>query len=104
LIDGGSFLTIFTRLVLPLSKPALATVSIFSLLGFWDEFILALTFIDIPAKRTLPVAIASYQGQHGTDWGLVFAASLIAIVPVILVYISLQRYFTAGITTGAFKG
>jgi ABC-type glycerol-3-phosphate transport system permease component len=104
LIDGGSFLTIFARLVLPLSKPALATVSIFSLLGFWDEFILALTFIDIPAKRTLPVAIASYQGQHGTDWGLVFAASLIAIVPVILVYISLQRYFTAGITTGAFKG
>jgi ABC-type glycerol-3-phosphate transport system permease component len=104
LIDGGGFLTIFTRMVLPLSKPALATVSIFSLLGFWDEFILALTLIDVPAKRTLPVAIASYQGQHGTDWGLVFAASLIAIIPVILVYISLQRYFTSGMTTGAFKG
>lgn len=103
LIDGGSYFTIFARLVLPLSTPALATVSIFSLLGFWDEYILALTFIDNPARRTLPVAIASFQGQHGTDWGLVFAASLIAMVPVILLYITLQRYFTGGLTSGAFK-
>lgn len=104
LIDGGSYFTIFFRLVVPLSTPALATVSIFSVLGFWDEYVQALTFIDDPMKRTLPIAIAQFQGQHGTEWGLVFAASLIAIVPVILVYISLQRYFTGGLTTGAFKG
>jgi multiple sugar transport system permease protein len=104
LIDGGSYFTIFSRMVLPLSKPALATVAIFSFLGFWDEYVQSLTFIDDPLKRTLPVAIASFHGQHGTEWGLVFAASLIAIVPVVLVYISLQRYFTGGLTTGAFKG
>jgi multiple sugar transport system permease protein len=104
LIDGGSYFTIFFRMILPLSKPALATVSIFSFLGFWDEFVLALTFIDDISKRTLPIAIATFQGQHGTEWGLVFAASLIAAVPVIIVYASLQRYFVGGITAGAFKG
>jgi multiple sugar transport system permease protein len=104
LIDGGGYFTIFFRMVLPLSKPALATVSIFSFLGFWDEFVLALTFIDDISKRTLPIAIATFQGQHGTEWGLVFAASLIAAVPVIIVYVSLQRYFVGGLTTGAFKG
>ncbi len=104
LIDGGSYFTIFSRIVLPLSTPALATVSIFSMLGFWDEYVQALTFIDEPLKRTLPIAIAQYQGQHGTNWGLVFAASLIAIVPVIAVYVSLQKYFVSGITAGAFKG
>jgi len=104
LIDGANYFTIFVRLVLPLSTPALATVSIFSLLGFWDEYILALTLIDEQAKRTLPIAIASFHGQHGTDWGLVFAASLIAMVPIVTLYIILQRYFTGGLTTGAFKG
>ena len=104
LIDGANYFTIFVRLVLPLSTPALATVSIFSLLGFWDEYIMALTFIDEQAKRTLPIAIGSFHGQHGTDWGLVFAASLIAMVPIVTVYVVLQRYFTGGLTTGAFKG
>jgi len=104
LIDGGNYFTIFYKMIIPLSKPALATVSIFSLLGFWDEYILSLTLIDDVSKRTLPVAIATYQGQHGTDWGLVFAASIIAIVPVIALFVSLQRYFVGGLTQGAFKG
>ncbi len=104
LIDGGSYLTIFARIVLPLSTPALATVAIFSFMAFWDEFIMALTFIDDPLKRTLPIAIALFQGQHGTEWGLVFAASLIALVPIMLVFLGLQRYFVGGLTTGAFKG
>jgi ABC-type glycerol-3-phosphate transport system permease component len=104
LIDGGSYFTIFTRIILPLSTPALATVAIFSFMSFWDEFVMALTFIDDPAKRTLPIAIALFQGQHGTQWGLVFAASLIALIPVMVVFLSLQRYFVGGLTTGAFKG
>ncbi len=103
LIDGGSYFTVFKKVILPLSTPALATISIFSFLAFWDEFILALTFIDDTSKRTLPIAIAILQGQHGTDWGLVFAASLIAVIPVIIVFVSLQRYFVGGITSGAFR-
>lgn len=104
LIDGGGYFTIFFRMVMPLSTPALATVAIFSFLGFWDEYVWALTAIDDVSKRTLPIAIASFQGQHGTEWGLVFAASLIAAVPVIAVYVSMQRYFVSGLTSGAFKG
>lgn len=104
LIDGGSYLTIFSRIILPLSTPALATVAIFSFMGFWDEFIMALTFIDDPAKRTLPIAIALFQGQHGTQWGLVFAASLIALIPIFIFFFALQKYFVGGLTTGAFKG
>jgi len=52
----------------------------------------------------LPIAIYSFQGQHGTEWGLVFAAMIIALIPVLIIFISLQRYFAGGITSGAFKG
>lgn len=104
LLEGANYFTTFTKIMLPLSAPGLATVSIFSFMGFWDEFIMALTFIDEPARRTLPIAIALFQGQHGTQWGLVFAASLIALIPVIIVFFSLQKYFAGGITAGAIKG
>ncbi len=104
LIDGANYFTIFRRIILPLSTPALATVAIFSFMAFWDEFIMALTFIDDSTKRTLPIAIALFQGQHGTQWGLVFAASLIALVPIFIFFFSLQKYFVGGLTTGAFKG
>ncbi len=104
LIDGGGYWTIFFRIVLPLSTPALATVAIFTFLFSWDEFTWALTAIDGEAKRTLPVAIATFHGAHLTQWGLVFAASLIAITPVIIVFIVLQRYFVRGLTAGAIKG
>jgi ABC-type glycerol-3-phosphate transport system permease component len=104
LIDGGNYFTIFFQIVLPLSTPALATASIFAFLWFWDEYILALTFIDDVSKRTLPIAIATLHGQYVTEWGWVFAASLIAVVPVIIVFVSLQRYFTGNIIAGAVKG
>ena len=104
LIDGAGYLTIFLRMILPLSAPAIATVTIFSFLGHWDEFTWALTIIDDPLKRTLPIAIYSFQGQHGTEWGLVFAAMIIALIPVLIIFITLQRYFVSGITAGAVKG
>jgi len=103
-LDGASPFDIFFRLALPLSAPALATIGIFSFLGNWDEYVWALTIIDDPLKRTLPIAIYSFQGQHGTEWGLVFAAMIIALIPVMIIFISLQRYFTGGLTTGAIKG
>ncbi len=104
LIDGGGYWTIFFRIALPLSTPALATVAIFTFLAAWDEFTWALTVINSPLKRTLPIAIAAFQGEHLTQWGLVFAASLIAIAPVVVVFITLQRYFVKGLTSGALRG
>jgi multiple sugar transport system permease protein len=103
MIDGAGPWRRFWDLAMPLSKPAVGTVIIFSFLGTWDEFAWALTVLNDVDNRTLPIAIALFQGQHSTSWGLVFAASLIAIVPVLLVYILFQRNFVAGLTTGALK-
>ncbi|MDQ1701713.1 MAG: multiple sugar transport system permease protein [Frankiaceae bacterium] len=103
-IDGANAFTRYWRLILPLSRPALATATIFTFLACWDEFVWALTIINDPAKRTLPIAIALFHGENATLWGLVFAASLIAIVPVIIVFLVFQRYFVQGLTAGAVKG
>lgn len=103
-VDGAGPWVRYYRLVLPLAKPALATATIFTFLASWDEFPWALTIINTPQKRTLPLAIQLFQGQNATEWGLVFAASLIAIVPVIVVFLVFQRYFVQGLTSGAVKG
>ena len=102
-VDGGGPWTRFWRLILPLSRPALAVVAIFTFLASWDEFTWALTIINDPSKYTLPIGIALFQGQHSTSWGLVFAASAIAIGPVIAIFAAFQRQFVSGIATGAVK-
>jgi multiple sugar transport system permease protein len=104
IVDGASAWRRFWLLFVPLAKPALATVAVFSFLASWDEFVWALTIINDPDKRTLPIAIALFQGQHVTSWGLVFAASTIAVVPVVVVFLAFQRYFVSGLTAGAVKG
>ena len=103
-VDGAGPWTRYRRLIMPLSRPALATVCIFTFLASWDEFTWALTIISDPNKRTLPIAIALFQGQHATSWGLVFAASGIAVLPVILIFVAFQRQFVSGLTAGAVKG
>lgn len=103
-VDGAGPWTRFTRLILPLSTPALATTTIFTFLATWDEFAWAATIIRNTDLRTLPIAIRLFQGANATQWGLVFAASLIAIIPVIAVFLIFQRYFVQGLTAGAIKG
>lgn len=103
-IDGAGAFVRYWRLILPLAKPALATATIFTFLASWDEFAWALTLINSPSKRTLPIAIALFQGQNSTLWGLVFAAAIIAVVPVVVVFLVFQRYFVQGLTAGAVKG
>jgi multiple sugar transport system permease protein len=103
-VDGAGPWSRYWRLILPLSRPALATVAIFTFLASWDEFTWALTTISDPSKRTLPIAIALFQGQHATSWGLVFAASVIAVLPVVLIFVIFQRQFVSGLTSGALKG
>lgn len=104
LIDGANRLHIYWYLMLPLARPALATAAIFTFLGSWDEFVWAVTIIDSQDNRTLPMAIQLFQGQHGTSWGLVFAASTIAVIPVIAVFVVFQRFFVSGLAAGALKG
>lgn len=103
-VDGASPFSIFWRIAMPLARPALAAVTIFSFLGSWDEFTWALTAIYDQDLYTLPIAIRLFQQQHGTEWGLVFAASVIAVLPVITIFIIFQRNFIKGVMSGAVKG
>src|SRR6185312_10970049 len=103
-MDGARAVTRYLRLIIPLSKPVLATATIFTFLASWDEYAWALTIINSPEKRTLPLAIQLFQGQNQTLWGLVFAASAIAVIPVLVVFLIFQRYFVQGLTAGALKG
>ena len=104
LMDGAGPFRTFWDIALPLARPALAAVSIFSFLGAWDEFTWALTSITDEKLYTLPIAIRLFQQQHGTEWGLVFAASTIAVLPTILIFVIFQRHFVKGVMGGAVKG
>lgn len=104
-MDGGSILTVFGRIILPLAKPGIASISIFNFLTAWEEFPWANTVINDNLKRTLPIAISGFFGQHQfTQWGYVFALSTLSLIPILIVFISFQRYFVSGITTGGVKG
>jgi multiple sugar transport system permease protein len=104
LMDGASRWTIFWRVVIPLSRPGLAVVTIFTFLYSWDEFPWAHVAMKETTRRTLPIAIALFQGQHLTEWGQVFAASIFALIPVVVVFVIFQRYFIRGIATTGLKG
>ena len=104
LIDGGGPWTIFWRIILPLSWPGVAVVIINTFLYSWEEFAWANVAIKNSSQRTLPIAIALFQSEHLTEWGQVFAASLVALVPVLIIFIIFQRYFVQGISTTGLKG
>jgi len=103
-IDGCSELAAFWRVVLPISGPGLATVTILQFLGAWNEFILALIFIRNPALRTIPLGLQAFFFEYSVEWGYLFAALSMATVPVVVVYVLMQRQFIRGLTAGAVKG
>ena len=103
-VDGAAPWRIFRSVALPLAGPGLATITIFSFLAAWDEFTWAIVSISDQNLYTLPVAIRLFQRANGTEWGLVFAASLIAMVPVLILFVTLQRYIVSGAFQGAMKG
>ena len=104
-IDGGSIYTVFFRIVLPLAKPGIASVSIFNFLTAWEEYPWANTVINDNMKRTLPIAISGFFGQHQfTQWGYVFALSVLSLIPILLVFVFCQKFFVAGLTQGGVKG
>jgi multiple sugar transport system permease protein len=103
-IDGCSEFGIFWRIVLPMSKPVLATVALFTFMGAWNEFLWALIVMLDESKYTLPVALANLSGQHNTDWGLLMAGSVVVILPVVVLFLALQRFYVRGITMSGLKG
>ena len=103
-VDGAGPWRAFFSIALPLSKPGLATVTIFSWLLAWDEFTWAITILADQDLYTLPIGIRNLQVAQQTEWGLVFAASLMALAPVLILFVALQKQFVSGAFVGATKG
>jgi multiple sugar transport system permease protein len=103
-VDGASDMKIFFRVVLPLSRPALAVVAINTFLVNWNSFLYPLILTNTERMRTLPVGLALYSlGEHSVDWGHLTAGSTLCVVPIILVFLVFQRHIIEGITAGAVK-
>lgn len=103
-IDGASELGIFFRIIVPLSMPALAVLTIFSFLWRWNDFLLPLLVLTSPDMQTLPIGIATFIGEYRADWPAVMAVSLVSIMPTIIVFLFFQRYFVSGISMTGMKG
>lgn len=104
-IDGADVLCVYNRIAVPLAAPAIASVSIFNFLTAWEEYPWANTVINDNDMRTLPIAIAGFFGQHQfTQWGYVFAMSVLTLIPVVLIFILCQKFFVQGLTAGGVKG
>jgi multiple sugar transport system permease protein len=102
-LEGAGTLRVISRLIVPLSVPALAVVSIFTFNAAWDEFPAATTMLNNPSHFTLPVGLADFIGAHTTAWGPLFAASVIATVPTIIVFILAMRWFRSGVSLGGLR-
>lgn len=103
-IDGAGEVTILWRIVLPLSKPALLTVTIFAAMFAWNDFLGPLIYLSSESKKTLAVGLQSMVSQFGTEWGLLMAAGSVMIIPVLVLFFFAQRYFIEGITLTGMKG
>jgi len=106
LIDGANPFTIFWRITLPLVQPAIATLVIFSFMGWWNAYLFPLFVARQESVMTLPVALAALQGgpRALTEWNMVMAGGILAILPILLVYLLAQRWFVAGVVSSGIKG
>lgn len=103
IIDGANHFVIYTRIILPLIVPVLATLTIFTFMSSWNNFLGPLIYLNSPEKYTVPLLLAQFKGIYITDWTLLMAASTIAIVPVLIVYLLGQRYTIESIALTGIK-
>jgi arabinogalactan oligomer/maltooligosaccharide transport system permease protein len=104
LIEGASVGKIFWTIILPLAKPAVAVTALFSFMTSWNEFILAATFMNQEAMYTAPVGLRFFVGGFSQQWGYFAAGSIIVSVPVVFLFLFLQKYLVSGLTAGSVKG
>ncbi len=102
-LDGCSKLQVLRRVTLPLAMPGVVTAVIFTFIAAWNEFVVALTLTATPERQPLTVGITSFVGQYQTQWQYLFAASLVAVVPVVLLFAAIERYLVGGLTAGSIK-
>jgi ABC-type glycerol-3-phosphate transport system permease component len=102
-LDGAGTLRVLSRLIAPLSAPALAVVAMFTFNFAWEEFVIALTLINSPTHRTLPIGLNFFISEHTTQWGPLFAGSVIATIPSVIVYFLSQHWFQRGVSLGGIR-
>lgn len=103
-IDGASTWQVFSKVLLPQIRPALATLAIFSFMNNWNDFLGPLIWISTPAKRTLALGLYAFQGQYATDWNYLMAASAVVMLPLLVLFFCGQRYFIQGVVISGVKG
>lgn len=103
-LDGLSYFGIYRKIALPLCKPTLMTLGVFTFVGNWNNFMGALIYIDSETKFTLPLIINSFRTEYSVQWGLLMAASAISVLPMIIVYLFAQKSFVEGIAMTGIKG
>jgi multiple sugar transport system permease protein len=104
LIDGANTWQILTRVILPISRPALVTLGVLTFLGNWNDFIWPIFVLFSPERLTLPAGLASLKGAYNIDYPVIMAAATIASIPVLILYIFVQRYVIEGVATSGLKG
>lgn len=104
LMDGASPFTLYWRIIMPLARPSLATLSIFAFMGSWNSFLWPLFILRDEALMTLPVGLATLHGRWLTQWNLVMAGAMITVMPMLIVYLFAQRYFEKGVVLSGLKG
>jgi multiple sugar transport system permease protein len=103
-IDGMNEYQIYGKIMLPLSKPALSTLAIFTFVNTWNDFLGPSIYLTTQTKKTLQIGLRMFIGQYSSEYGLIMAASVISIIPVLVVFLSLQKYFVEGIASTGIKG
>jgi ABC-type glycerol-3-phosphate transport system permease component len=103
LVDGCSVLDVIWRVLIPVIKPALVAIGMYTFLISWDEFIFALTFIHSESRQTLPLIIAVLFGRYDAEWGMLMAVSVVYTIPALLGFASVQRFLVQGLTMGAVR-
>jgi len=103
-IDGTGYWGIFWRMMLPLSAPAIATVSILGFLRFWNDFAFPLVFINKTSLKTLPLSLSVFSNGYSTDYSLTMSAMALAVLPTIMIYLFFQEQIMKGMVAGAVKG
>ena len=103
-IDGMSEYKIYSKIMLPLSKPALSTLTIFTFVATWNDFLGPMIYLKTEAKKTLQIGLRMFISQYSSEYGLIMAASVLSLIPVLIVFLSLQKYFVEGIAATGVKG
>jgi len=104
LIDGYSRLEVLWKIILPLARPGLIAATLFVVTFTWNDFVVAVTLLASDETRTLPIGIYNFLGFYGREWGPLLAAAMVATLPILVLFVFLQRYFLAGMTGGSVKG